>query len=457
MIESRSPQAPDDVVVSARVADAAAVGRACASAREAARPWAAASAVERAGALTAIAESVAAAADELAALMVREVGKPITEARGEVARSIAILRFHAQAALLPDGESHPTIPPRHPDTVTFSRRRPHGVAGLLTPWNFPLAIPLWKAAPALAYGNAVVLKPSPAATATALRLAEIASEHLPAGVLQVLPGEAEAGRALVENVDAVSFTGSTAVGTAVARQAVEHGTPVQCEMGGSNASIVLPDADPEAVAATIAAAAMGFAGQKCTATSRIIVVGDAAPFTDALLAAVRSLPVGDPGETSTVVGPVIDRSARDRVVETARESGRILAGGDPIDAAGHFAAPTLVDRLDPAAARLAREEVFGPIAAILTAASNDEARAISDAASQRLVTSVFTEDLTAALWFTRHLRSGLIYVNQPTTGVDFHAPFGGEGASSIGPREQGLQARDFYTTTHTIGIAPALR
>jgi acyl-CoA reductase-like NAD-dependent aldehyde dehydrogenase len=455
VIESRSPQARDDLVVSAAAADGDAVDRAVSVAREQARAWAAAPASERADALGRAAVAIEAAADELVALIVREVGKPVTEARGEVARAVGILRFHGHAALMPDGETHPTLPPSAPTALTLSRRRPRGVAGLITPWNFPLAIPLWKAAPALAYGNAVVLKPSPEATATALRLAELVAPCLPAGLLHVLPGGQAAGEQLVARADVVSFTGSTAVGRDVARRAVDRGVPVQCEMGGLNASIVLPDADVEAVARVVASSAMGFAGQKCTATSRVIVVGDPDPFTEALVAAVEQLVVGDPADPSTVVGPVISASSRDAVVAAAAEGGRVLTGGVALERDGHFVAPTVVTGVGPDAL-LARREVFGPIAAVLPVATSAEAAALDGAVDYGLVTSVFTKDLDAALAFAERLASGMVRINQPTSGVDFHTPFGGEGGSSIGPREQGLAARALYTSTHTIGIGPSV-
>ena len=196
----------------------------------------------------------------------------------------------------PDGDTYPAAPPADPRTLLLSRRRPRGVAGLITPWNFPFAIPLWKAAPALAYGNTVVLKPASDAIACALLLEEILNKHLPEGVFNVVTGPGAAGQAIVELADVVSFTGSTAVGLGVAAAATARGIASQAEMGGLNASIVLPDADLESAAKVIAGAAMGFAGQKCTATGRVIVLGDPAPFTDALAAAVEALPTGDPAD-----------------------------------------------------------------------------------------------------------------------------------------------------------------
>jgi alpha-ketoglutaric semialdehyde dehydrogenase len=453
-LQSRSPQRPDDLVVEVEEADAGAVERAVGLAREAAGRWAAASALERSAALVTVGDALAAAAGELTALMVREVGKPVTEAGAEVGRAVGILRYYAQQALDPDGETYPGASPA---SLLLSRRRPRGVAGLITPWNFPVAIPLWKAAPALAFGNAVVLKPSPDATALALRLAELIAPALPDGLFQVVPGGAETGGAILDRVDCMSFTGSVPVGRQVAVAATARGIPSQAEMGGLNASIVLADAEPGRAATVIAGAAMGYAGQKCTATSRAIVVGDPGPFTEALVAAVEGLAVGDPADDRTVVGPVITDQARRRVVEAAEQAvaagGRLLTGGKAPDGDGWFVAPTLVDGLEPDA-RLAQEEVFGPIAVVLAVADEEEAVRVANGVRYGLVGSVFTRDLDRALRLTERLDTGLIRVNAPTSGVDFLAPFGGEKDSSYGPREQGKTARDLYTSTRTITINP---
>jgi len=453
-LESRSPQRPDDLVVKVEAAGAEAVAGVVERARGAAGRWAAAPALERSAALVVAADALAGAAGEVTGLVVREVGKPVTEAGAEVARGVGILRYYAQQALDPDGE---TYPGPSPAGLLLARRRPRGVVGLITPWNFPVAIPLWKAAPALAFGNAVVLKPSPESTAVALRLAELLAPALPDGLLQVVPGGAETGTAMLERVDCISFTGSVAVGRRVAVAATERGIPSQAEMGGLNASIVLPDADPRRAAAVVAGAAMGYAGQKCTATSRAIVVGDPAPFTEALVAAVRDLAVGDPAAASTVIGPVITEPARDKVVAAAEEAaaagGRLLTGGTLGEGGGWFVAPTLVDRLAPDA-RLAQEEVFGPIAVVLAVADEDEAVRVANGVRYGLVGSVFTGDLDRALGLAARLDTGMIRVNAPTSGVDYLAPFGGEKDSSYGPREQGKAARDLYTSTRTITVLP---
>ena len=439
MINSCSPQAPSDVVLETAVGDARG---AVEKARTAQRDWARRPAGERSAMLTAGADRVAAAADDLAALVVREVGKPLTEAKGEVARSVAILRYYGQQVFDPIGAVHDG------PGLLFTRRRPVGVAGLITPWNFPLAIPLWKSAPALAFGNAVVVKPAPEASACALRLAELL-DGLPEGLFTVVPGGATEGLAIVDSADLVSFTGSTAAGRAVATAAVRRGIPIQAEMGGQNAAIVLPDADPEAVAAQIAGAAMGYAGQKCTATKRVIAVGT--DIRDALVAAVESLPVGDPAEDRTVVGPVIDSRARDRVV-AATAGVKVLTGGMALDREGWFVRPTVVDE-PPADHVLARDEVFGPICAIQRADDVDAAVALANGVAAGLVSAVHTRDLDAALDIGSRLDTGMIKVNAPTAGVDFHLPFGGEKASGYGPREQGKAAQDFYTSTHTITLS----
>jgi aldehyde dehydrogenase (NAD+) len=422
--------------------------------RSAQASWAGGPAAARATALAAAADAVAAATDELTDLVVREVGKPLGEARGEVARSVAILRYYAQQVFDPIGAVHEPSA----QGLLFTQRRPLGVAGLITPWNFPLAIPLWKAAPALAFGNAVVLKPAPEATASALRLAELLAPVLPEGILQMVPGDVEAGQAVVAEADVVSFTGSTRAGRAVARAATERGVPVQAEMGGQNPAIVLPDADLEAAASQIATAAMGFAGQKCTATKRVIVVGDPAPFRDAFVAAVEAMQVGDPADAGTTVGPVINEEARRRVTDVARDAvdsgGRVLTGGAEADRDGWFVAPTVVEGV-PADHTLACDEVFGPICLLQPAADLDEAINLANAVPHGLAAGLYTRDLTSSLQAAQRLEAGLVKVNAPTSGVDFYLPFGGEKASSLGAREQGKAAQEFYTSVHTVTVAPS--
>jgi aldehyde dehydrogenase (NAD+) len=453
-VRSVNPHAPSDVVVEFEPAEAAAVARAVERARAAQPAWAAAPAAARGDALEAVAGELESRAGEVADLIVREVGKPIREARGEVGRALRVLRYYAQMVLAPDGETYPSADGR---SWLMVRRRPLGVCGLVTPWNFPLAIPMWKAAPALAFGNTVVLKPAPQSAGLGVLVAELLAHHLPEGCCELVLGDAEAGRALVEHddVSAVSFTGSVAVGRQVAATAAARGARVQCEMGGLNPSVVLADADLGAAARTIAGAAMGYAGQKCTATSRIVVErAVAGPFREALVEAVRGLAVVDPASEDCVVGPVIEESARaGALAAVERSGGRVLAGGEALREDGFYVAPTLVEIDDPGSV-LAREEVFGPVAAVIAADDADDAVRIANATRYGLSGAIFTQDLSRAMGFADRLEAGLVRVNAPTSGVDFHAPFGGIRDSSYGPREQGLAARDSFTETHTLLISP---
>jgi acyl-CoA reductase-like NAD-dependent aldehyde dehydrogenase len=454
MIRSHSPPHPDDLVVEVPEATPAEVATAAARARQAQPAWAAAPAATRAAALGSIADDVAAAAGELTDLVVREVGKPRAEAAGEVARTVAILRYYAQQVYDPIGSVHA---PGSGAAMAFTRRRARGVAGLVTPWNFPLAIPIWKAAPALAFGNAVLLKPAPQATGAAQRLGDLIARHVPEGLFTVLPGDVAAGTAVIDTADVVSFTGSAEVGAQVAVAAARRGVPVQCEMGGQNPAIVLPDANLGNAATHIAAAAFGFAGQKCTATKRIIVVGPAAEFTDAFIAAAEQMAVGDPADMATTIGPVIEQRAQDAVTGAADGArvagGRLLTGGTARNGDGWFVDPTVVDGL-PGGHPLLTEEVFGPICAIVAADSEAEAVSIANDVRFGLTAAVYTGGLDSALRVTDSLHAGQIKVNAPTTGVDFHLPFGGENRSSFGGREQGKAAMDFYTSLHTVTVAP---
>ena len=451
---SVSPQDPSDVIGEWELAGERGVAAAVGRARAGAQAWRATPAAARSAALTKAAAALEQRADEVIAMTVREVGKPVSEARAEVARGVSILRYYGQLALLPDGE---TMPAADPDALLMARYRPVGVVALVTPWNFPVAIPLWKAAPSLAFGNATVLKPSEESSAVALMLAEILAPHLPPDVFQVVLGAGETGRALTGHPDvaAVSFTGSVPAGHDVVARAAGRGARVQAEMGGQNASVVLADADFERAATAIAYAAMGYAGQKCTATSRIIVEDAAyAKFRDRLTAAVAALGVLDPGQSGTLVGPVITGRARDSALAAvAGSGGTVLSGGTALDAPGFYLAPTLVE-LDSPEGPLATEEVFAPVAALLRAESAEAAVRIANDVRYGLVTALFTQDLGQALRLADQFDAGMVRVNAPTSGVDFHAPFGGAKQSSYGPREQGQAARDFYTETRTVTIVP---
>ena len=451
-LESFSPQSPSDLVGEFSVASPAQAENAVQQARSAQRDWWARGAAGRSAALAAAANELRSRREEAIALVVREVGKPVGEATGEVARAISILDYYAQACFAAIGEQYPPSL----GGLLFTRRMPHGVVGMITPWNFPLAIPLWKTAPALACGNAVLLKPSSEAPACAALLERVLAPHVGEHVFSVVYGGGDVARSLIDRVDAVSFTGSDGVGRSVAAQAGQEGIPAQCEMGGQNAAIVFDDADPARTAAIVAGAAMGYAGQKCTATRRVIVVGTDNGFLEAFVHTVRALEPAPPEAPDSTVGPVISEGARGDVlsaIELGRSSGaRILAGGQAPDRDGWFVQPTLVDGLGPDH-RLSQEETFGPLVTILTATDVDEAVRIANGVRYGLVTSVHGRDLDRVLAAADGLDTGLIKVNAPTSGVDFYTPFGGEKDSSYGPREQGMAALGFYSTTRTITIA----
>lgn len=396
--------------------------------------------------------------EELALAVVREVGKPIGEARGEVQRCVAILRYYAGEAVREVGE---VIPAQGEGMLQFTLREPLGVVALITPWNFPLAIPLWKAAPALAFGNTVVLKPAEQSSYVAELLAQTAADaELPAGVFNVVPGAgAVVGEALLraEAVRGISFTGSTTVGARVAAIAAERNVRYQTEMGGKNVAIVAADADLTHAARLVAGGAMRYAGQKCTATSRVVVVKDVADrFLELLAAEIAALPLGPVDDPAAAVGPLIGETALERVREAvANAGGEVVRGGgaptDPRFSRGYFIEPVLVRDVAPDS-RLAQDEIFGPVLAAFVVEDLDEAIELANRTRYGLSASLFTRDIRSALDYIRRIEVGMVRVNGDTTGVDPHAPFGGFKASSSGSREQGPAAREFYTEIKTIQI-----
>jgi len=451
-VRSTNPHRPDETVAEIAATSPGTFPSLLELAADAGRGWAATPAPERAALLARAAADLAAESESLAGLISREVGKPITEARGEVVRAERTFAYFAQTALLPEGDVLPAADGR---ALTFTRRRPRGLVGLITPWNFPLAIPAWKLAPALAYGNAVLLKPSAQAVGTAQALVDILNRHLPPGVLVLAAGPG-IGALVAESpaVNAVSFTGSTEVGRQVSAVVGARGGVAQAEMGGQNATVILPDADLDACLPGIVGSAFAFAGQKCTATSRIIVHEDVYErVRDALVDLVGTLVVLDPSDPRCQVGPVIDAASRDSALAAVKESeGRVVTGGTAPDAPGSYLFPTLVEVAGNGDI-LAREEVFAPVTALLRARSAAHAVALANGTPFGLSASLYTRDLAAALEHTRTLEAGMIRVNAPTTGLDHWAPFGGTKQSSSGPREQGLAAREFYTESSTVSLS----
>lgn len=454
MIRSVNPADPDDVVADVAQPSDAELEALIATAAAAQPVWAA-RATERGAALERFAGAISAREALFVELMVREVGKPITEARAEVGRALAILRYYAQVTLDAEGEMYPGSTP---DTTVVVRRRPLGVVLSICPWNFPLAIPIWKAAPALAFGNAVISKPAGPAVAVGELMREAAEEALPEGALSVVPiSGARAGDLLDDRrIAAATFTGSTDVGIDVVTRLAARGAPAQAEMGGQNPAVVLDDADVEAAAARIVAGAMSYAGQKCTATRRAIAVGDVAEtLVEALAREVDALAVGDPAEAETSVGPMIDGRAVDefggRVDGALGRGAELVARAEAPEGTGHYVSPTVL-AIDDVDDEVNREETFGPLLTVISVADDDEAVAAANATAYGLVGAVHGRDLARAVSVASRLDCGLQRVNAPTPGVDYYAPFGGNRMSSHGPREQGRASREFFTSTRTLTI-----
>ena len=459
LIESRNPSDATDLVAVIPEGSAADAERAATAAAEAHERWAALSGVTRADHLHRWSVAIADRHEELAQAMAREVGKPIGEARGEVGRCVAILRYYAGEAVREIGE---VIPAQSAGALQFTLREPLGVVALITPWNFPLAIPLWKAAPALAFGNTVVLKPAEMSSYVAGLLAETAATALPAGVFNVIPGFGSAvGEGLLRatEVAAVSFTGSGRIGARVAAIAAERNIRYQTEMGGKNVAIVLSDADVVQAASLTAAGAMRYAGQKCTATSRVVVAHDVeGPFLAELRRQIESLVLGPVTAANAAVGPVISEHARDSIQHTlgASDAERVYEGAVPNTpdfANGWFLPPTVL-RGAALDSDLAQRELFGPVLAMFPADDLDHAVTLANDTPYGLSASLFTRDIKSALHYMRRIKAGLVRVNGDTTGVDPHAPFGGMKGSSSGSREQGPAAREFYTEIKTVQINP---
>ncbi len=455
-VDDLNPARHDEVVARWTRADAEVARKAVAAAARAAQRWAATPAPARGEVLRRAADLVEQRAAEVALDLAREEGKTIGEAEGESRRAAAILRYYAAEALAPDGE---TVPSHSADTMLYARRVPLGVVSVITPWNFPLAIPAWKIAPALAYGNAVVWKPSELTPLTCAHLTgALHDAGLPEGVLNtVLAYGQDVGDVLVGHgrVAAVSFTGSTATGRRIAQTAAAAMTPVQLELGGKNPAIVLADADLDQAAEQVARGAFLSAGQKCTATSRVIVESSVlSEFTDRLVAKAESWQVGDPLDRRTVIGPLVSQGQYERVRELLG-CGE-AAGADRLTAPRHvpdggwFMAPE-VYRCD-AENLLAREEIFGPVAAVFPAADFDDAVRQANDTPYGLTAALFTTDLGRALQFVDRVQAGVVKVNQESAGLEFQVPFGGMRASSSGSREQGRAAREFYTQWKTVYI-----
>ena len=453
--EKHNPARPSEVVGEFPASGEEDVNAAVGAAAKAFPGWSEAPAASRAAVLIRAADAVDARVEEMAADMTREMGKPLREARLESARAAAIFRFFAGEAWRPKGELYEQSAT---GSTVYTLRRPLGVVGLITPWNFPAAIPAWKLAPALVYGNTVVLKLAQEAPLTGLHLAAALDEAgIPDGVFNVVIGRgAEVGTPLIRHpkVRAISFTGSVAVGHQVREQATALGKRVQLELGGQNPLIVMGDAALDRAVEAAYAGAFWSAGQKCTATRRIYVEAPVYDeFRRRLLDRIKNGKVGDPADPETEVGPLVNEKqlndVLDAVEQGKREGGRLLAGGERVDDEAYLLAPTLFEDVADKA-MLSCEEVFGPVASLYRFESLDEAIERANAVEFGLSASIFTSSLGATQEFVNRLEAGLLHVNSQTAGADVHVPFGGIKGSGFGPHEQGRAALEFYTEVVTV-------
>ena len=457
---NRNPSDVTDVIGEYAQADMTQLEDAIAAAKSVFPAWSTGSIQARSDALDQIGTEILVRREELGELLAREEGKTRSEAIGEVTRAGYIFKYFSGECVRLSGELLPSVRPGVGIQIT---REPLGVVSLITPWNFPIAIPAWKIAPALAFGNCVIFKPADLVPGSAWALAEIIHRSgIPAGVFNLVMGRGSViGDALVTHPDiaAVSFTGSVEVGRRMAVQCAERGKKVQLEMGGKNPQVVLDDADLAQAVELCAQSSFFSTGQRCTASSRLIVTeGIHDRFVDALCVRVASLKVGDSMSSGTDIGPASSEAqmAQDlRYIGIAQAQGaRLVAGGQAVAChtrsgkKGYFVAPTLFIDTHPSM-RINCEEVFGPVASVIRVRNYEEALAVANNTEFGLASGIATTSLKHAMHFKRHSQSGMVMVNLPTAGVDYHVPFGGRKASSYGPREQGRYAQEFFTTVKT--------
>lgn len=456
-----NPADLSDVIGEYARADRAQAEQAIAAAHAAFPKWSMSGLQERHDILDRIGTEILARKDELGKLLTREEGKTIAEGIGEAARAGAIFKFFAGEVLRYGGEKLPSV---RPGVEVEMTREPVGVIGLITPWNFPIAIPAWKIAPALAYGNCVVLKPADLVPGCAWALTEIISRSgLPPGVFNLVMGPGSmVGDAIAQSplVQGVSFTGSVSVGAFVRRAVMERGGRIQLEMGGKNPLVVLDDADLATAVGTAVNGAYFSTGQRCTASSRFIVTaGIHDKFVDAVTERLKKLVVGNGLDPKTEMGPVVSASQLDQdqaYVKIARDEGATLKlGGELLNrpTQGYYMAPALfTDTTNKM--RINREEVFGPVASVVKVKDFESALETANDTEFGLSAGIVTSSLKYSSAFKRRAQAGMVMVNLPTAGVDYHVPFGGRKGSSYGPREQGAYAREFYTIVKTAYTLP---
>jgi len=454
-----NPADKDDIVGSFQASGPDDVAAAFEAAEKAQPAWGALPAPRRGEYLFKAAEILESQLTSAATDMTREEGKTLPEATGEVKRAINILRyFGGEGSRLFSYQ----IPSERENVFCFTLRKPLGVVALITPWNFPSAIPAWKMAPALVAGNTVVIKPASLAPLSALRLVEaLEKAGLPAGVINYVTGSGGAiGHAMLEHrsLKAVSFTGSCAVGNQLYDKATRRRLRVQLEMGGKNPTIVLADANLDVAAATLVNAAFFSTGQKCTACSRAIVERSVyEPLVDKLIAKTRALKVGNGLEAGIDIGPAVDEAQLKTDLEyiaiAQREGAQLLCGGNRLTGGvydkGFFVEPTIFGGVTPDM-RIAQEEVFGPVLAMMIADDFEDAMRLANGVRFGLSAAIISNDISRVHQFVNRIEAGLITVNLPTAGVEYQLPFGGTKESSFGMREQGPLALDFYTESRTV-------
>jgi acyl-CoA reductase-like NAD-dependent aldehyde dehydrogenase len=453
-----NPSNTNDVVGRYVHGDAAQANAAIAAAKQAFPGWSRSTVQLRHDILKRVGDEILARKNELGRLLSQEEGKTLAEGVGEVVRAAQIFLFFSGECVRLTGDKVPSVRPNIDIEVT---REPIGVIGLITPWNFPIAIPAWKTAPALAYGNCVVLKPAELVPATAHALSEIIiNAGIPAGVFNLVMGRGSVvGQAMVEHrdVSAISFTGSVATGRHIAQGCIacDPMKKVQLEMGGKNPMVVLDDADLKVAVECAVNGAFFSTGQRCTASSRLIVTqGIHDRFVDAVAQRMKGLVVDDALKPNTQIGPVVDQTQLDQdlsYLHIGREEGATLvAGGELLnrDTPGFYLAPALFKDVDNGM-RIAREEIFGPVATVTRVKDYDHALDAANDTPFGLSAGICTSSLKYASHFKRNAEAGMVMVNLPTAGVDYHVPFGGRKGSSYGPREQGRYAQEFYTIVKT--------
>lgn len=458
--KNQNPADSREVVAEYPLSGKADAAAAIDAAKKAFPGWAGTTPVTRGRVLSKASQILESRKPELAELLTREEGKTLAEATGEVQRAVDIFRFFGGLSYIVGGQ---TIPHELPGNLLYTRREPLGVVALITPWNFPVAIPAWKLAPALLSGNSVVMKPASQAPAMTMELAKVLAEAgLPKGVLSVVTGEGRSvGCELAENpaIAALSFTGSYGVGTQIYQQLAKRMTRAQMEMGGKNPTIVLGDADLDLAARLVAIAGFGLTGQACTATSRVIVEKTVVEaFTAKLIEKAKAIVVGNGLKQGVTMGPAVNQSEFDGnlgYIDIAQKEGaKLVYGGKRLTegdlAHGFFMEPAVLTDVTPSM-RIAKEEVFGPVVVIIAVENFDEALAVANGVDVGLSASIVTRDIKKAMLYTEKIEAGVVKVNQISTGLALQAPFGGVKKSSTDSfKEQGAGAIDFYTKIKTV-------